>query len=139
MKQALLAFLLLIAAATASAAESYVPTEAERARWTMFDMYSWKIAFLAYKTDHHVFPTVKTLEDARSAVEPMYILHAPMTDAWGHAYRIESDANGFRVVSAGADGVFESDVSNGGALTSFNDDAVATESGNWLFRRWVMK
>lgn len=139
MKRTLLVTVLLLAAAAASAADSYIPTDAERARWTMFDMRSWKTAFYAYKTDHNVYPTVKSLDEARAAVEPMYIRHAPMTDAWGNPYRIESNASGFRIVSAGADGVFESDVSKGGTLPSFNDDAVATESGNWLFRYWEMK
>ncbi len=118
---------------------AYNPTDAERARWTMFDMRSWKTAFYAYKTDQNVYPTVKTLDEARAAVEPMYIKHAPMTDAWGNPYRIESNANSFRIVSAGADGVFQADTSTPGVLQSFNDDAVATESGNWLFRYWEMK
>lgn len=139
MKRFLLVAVLCVTSASAWAASSYVPSDAERARWTMFDMHSWKIALSAYRSDHGVYPTAKTLDEARAAVEPMYIAHAPMTDAWGNPYRIESNATSFQVISAGADGVFERDLSKTGVLPSFNDDAVATESGNWLVRRWNLK
>ena len=118
---------------------AYNPTDAERARWTMFDMRSWKTAFDAYKSDHGQYPSVNSLEQARLAVEPLYIKRSPMTDAWGNSYRIESDGKSFRVISAGADGVFQADTSAGGVLQSFNDDAVINESGKWLFRYWEMK
>ena len=118
---------------------AYNPTDAERARWTMFDIRSWKTAFDAYKSDHGQYPAVTSLEQARAAVEPMYIKRAPMTDAWGIPYRIEADGKSFRVVSAGADGNFQADTSAAGVLQSFNDDAVINESGKWLFRYWEMK
>lgn len=118
---------------------SYIPTDAERARWTMFDMRSWKTALDAYKSDHNAYPAAKTLQEARAAIEPVYILHAPMNDAWGDPYRVESTPTSFRIVSAGADGVFQPDTSATGKLTSFNDDAVATEAGHWLLRYWEMK
>ncbi|SRR5712691_6244928 len=121
------------------AAGAYIPTDAERARWTMHDMQSWKIVFEAYKLDHNEYPQVKTLEEARAIGEPRYIRHAPMNDAWGNTYRIEADGKSYRIVSAGADGVFQTDISAGGVLQSFNDDAVATETGKWLFRSWEMK
>jgi hypothetical protein len=105
----------------------------------MFDMRSWKTVFDAYKLDHGQYPVVRTVEEARAIGEPTYVKHAPMIDAWGRPYHIESDAKSFRIVSAGADGIFQSDVSTGGTLQSFNDDAVATEAGNWLFRHWEMK
>jgi hypothetical protein len=124
---------------TLLAADLYVPTDSERARWTMFDMRSWKTVFDAYKLDHGQYPVVRTVEEARAIGEPTYVKHAPMIDAWGRPYRIESDAKSFRIVSAGADGIFQSDVSTGGTLQSFNEDAVATEAGNWLFRHWEMK
>jgi len=40
----------------------YMPTDAERARWTMFDMRSWKTAFDAYKMDHGAYPNATTFE-----------------------------------------------------------------------------
>ena len=58
-------------------------------------------------TDHGKYPEVKSAEEARAAFEPVYIAHLPMTDAWGRPYAVESDANGFTVVSAGADGKFD--------------------------------
>jgi hypothetical protein len=130
---------ILLFASTAYASETYVPTDAERARWTMSDMMSWKIVFEAYKTDHQAYPVVKSVDEAKAAGEPVYIRHAPMNDAWGHAYRIESDGKTFRVVSAGADRVFQSDISKPGKLESFNDDAVVTNEGRWLNRSWEMK
>lgn len=122
------------------AADPYIPTDAERARWTMHDMQSWRIALDAYKLDHKLYPTAKTPEEARAAVEPIYIFHAPMTDAWGHTYQIESNRNGFRIISAGADGSFQPQTwSVGGRMSSFTADAVATNEGEWLFRFWEMR
>jgi hypothetical protein len=133
------AFALIFFASAAFAADPYVPTDAERARWTMHDMKSWMIVFDAYKLDHKEYPHVATPEEARAIAEPVYIRRAPMTDAWGHPYRIEADGQTFRIVSAGADGVFQTDLSKKGTLASFNDDAVATNEGKWLVRQWEFK
>ena len=49
-------------------------------------------------------------------------------------------ANGFTVASAGADGRFDQQSwSAGGALQSFDDDAMAPQEGRWLFRHWATK
>ena len=130
---------IFLIATAAMAADPYVPTDAERARWTLQDMKSWMIVFEAYKLDHKEYPRLTTLEEARAIGEPLYIRHAPMNDAWGHAYRIQADGATFRIVSAGADGVFQDDVSQKGTLTSFNDDAVATNEDKWPGRRWELK
>ena len=131
------AFLL---ATSAFAADSYCPTDAERARWTMQDMMSWKTVFEAYKLDHKAYPVVSTIEEARAAGEPVYIKHAPMTDAWGRPYRIESDGKTFTIVSAGADGIFKPETwTTGGTVASFDDDAVVTNEGRWWFRKWEFK
>ena len=122
------------------AADPYIPTDAERARWTMHDMQSWRICFAAYKQDHSAYPEAKSAEAAKALFEPIYIQHLPMTDAWGNAYDVKSDAAGFRVVSAGADGKFDrSTWSAEGKQSSFDADAVATNDGRWLFRSWDMK
>ena len=126
-------------ATAAFAADPYIPTDLERARWTMQDMKSWMIVFEAYKQDHQEYPRVATIEEARAIGEPIYIRTAPMHDAWGHPYRIEANGTTFRIVSAGADGVFQADVSQRGPLKSFNDDAVATNEGKWLVRPWELK
>jgi hypothetical protein len=94
----------------------------------MSDMQSWKIVFEAYKVDYNAYPVAKSIEEARKAAEPVYINHAPMTDAWGHQYRIESDGKTFQVVSAGADGVFEND-----------DDAIVSGKTRWPVRRSELK
>src|SRR5437762_2565613 len=80
---------------------AYNPTDAERARWTMHDMQSWRICFAAYKSDHGVYPAVSSTEAAKSLFEPIYVQHLPMTDAWGHPYDVESDAQRFHVVKIG--------------------------------------
>jgi len=124
------AFLLLAA---------YNPTDAERARWTMHDMQSWRICFSAYKLDHSVYPELSSAEAAKALFEPIYVKHLPMTDAWGNAYDVKSSATGFQVVSGGADGKFDpSTWKSGGVQSSFSADAVATEAGRWLFRYWEM-
>jgi len=118
----------------------YSPTNAERARWTMHDMTSWRTCFDAYKLDHGKYPEVTTAEEARAAFEPVYVVHLPMTDAWGRAYAVESDGSKYAVASAGTDGKFDRQSwSTGGALKSFDEDAVVTNEGRWLFRHWAMK
>jgi len=83
---------------------------------------------------------VKSAEEAKAAFEPIYVIHLPMTDAWGNAYTVESSANAYMVVSAGADGKFDKGSwTTGGALPSFDEDAVATNEGRWLFRHWNQK
>jgi hypothetical protein len=141
MKRTLLTLMLATLVTPLFAANGpYAPSDAERARWTMGDMVSWRICFAAYKQDHGKYPEVKSAEEAKAAFEPIYIAHLPMTDAWGRAYAVESNANGFTVVSAGADGKFDKRTwSTGSTLNSFDDDAVATNEGKWLFRHWNLK
>ncbi len=140
MKSILSIGLLLAITLPLLAATPYVPTDAERARWTMLDMNSWKGALAGYAKDHGTYPEATTLEEARKAIEGMYIVHAPMHDAWGNPFRYERTATGYRLVSAGADGAFQSDAwTTGGKQPSFSDDAVVTNEGRWLFRFWDMK
>jgi hypothetical protein len=140
MKKTLLALMVVAIAAPLFAANPYAPTDTERARWTMGDMVSWRICFAAYKQDHGKYPEVKSAEEAKAAFEPIYVAHLPMTDAWGNAYAVQSDANSFTVVSAGSDGKFDKKSwSTGGTLQSFDEDAVATNEGRWLLRHWNMK
>src|SRR5262249_47370794 len=120
----------------------YNPSDLDRARWTMDDMQTWRTAIFAYATDHGVYPEAKTLEALRDAVQPLYIVHAPMVDAWGNAYRYErlDEGKNFRLISAGADGKFDPVTwSVGGSQSSFNADAVITKEGRWLFRFWGLK
>lgn len=141
MKHTLLALIIATVVSPLFAADGlYVPTDAERARWTMSDMVSWRICFAAYKLDHGKYPEVKSPADAKAAFEPVYILHLPTMDAWGRPYAVASDASSFTVASAGADGKFDKQSwSVGAALESFDDDAVATQEGRWLFRHWTLK
>lgn len=131
-----LAFTLFPSSASAGGG-SYVSTDAERARWTMGDMNSWRIVMAAYRQDHGAYPQVSTLEEVRALVEPKYIARAPMHDAWGTPYRYERTAEGFRVVSAGADRQFDATTWDTAARSkSLAEDAVANEQGRWLARCW---
>jgi hypothetical protein len=138
MKRILFALLVTASIPPLFAAGPYVPTDAERARWTMMDMNSWRTALAAYKLDHGAFPQAKTLEAARAAIEPMYIMHTPMHDAWGNPYRYDLDEHGqYRIISAGADGIFEPDSwSATGRTKDLKADAVGTNEGGWLQRSW---
>jgi hypothetical protein len=140
MKKTLLTLLFASIVSPLVANGPYTPTDTERARWTMSDMASWRLCFAAYKQDHGKYPELKSVEDARAAFEPIYISQLPMADAWGRAYAVQANASSYTVVSAGADGKFDkSSWSTGGMLQSFDDDAVATNEGRWLFRHWNLK
>lgn len=141
MKGLLFTLSLLLVATAALAGSNYLPTDAERARWTMSDMQSWRIVLEAYKQDHGTYPKAASLEELRPMVEPVYIRHAPMTDAWGHPYRYAPDAGGTpRLISAGADGKFdEASWATGGRMDSYDADAVMTPPARWMFRSWEFK
>src|SRR5436305_54168 len=132
--------LVLISALVLFLLAAYNPSVAELARWTMYDMVSWKTAVGAYATDHGTYPDATTLEQLRDAVQPIYISHAPMVDAWGNPYRYERTAKGFRLVSSGADGKFDSTTwGNAANQLPFDADAVVTNEGRWLVRSWEFK
>ena len=133
MKKIAFASLLFLVAA-------YVPTDAERARWTLHDMRSWKIALEAYKLDHNRYPAASTIEEVAAAVEPRYIRKAPRTDAWGHPYVYEGTADGFRLVSAGADGkVARQTWSEPGKDLSLEADAAVSADAKFWFRSWTFE
>lgn len=139
MRSLALTFLALAFAASMSAVEPYLPTDAERARWTMSDLTNWSIALEAYKTDYNHYPAGDA-EEIRKAVEPVYINRLPMNDAWGHAYRVESDGKTYRVVSAGRDGKFdERSWSEAAHDLGYDEDAVAASGARWLLRSWKFR
>ena len=140
MKKILLAALILTAGITAQAQGTYQPTDKDRARWTMSDMMSWRMALGAYRQDHGAYPAATTLEQVRAAVEGKYMAIAPMVDAWGNPYRYEAVPDGYRIISSGADGRI--DLQGGaarGRLSSLNEDAVLTHEGGWLQRFWSLE
>lgn len=139
MKKTLLAVIAL-AAFPLLAADAYQPTDIERAGWTSSDMNSLRTALAAYHSDNGTFPDVKTMEEVRAAIEPKYIMHTAVHDAWGHPFHYELHGkDGYRLVSAGADGKFQPE---GWSLTGrnpdLNVDAVATEEGRWLQLSWKL-
>ena len=132
-------FLSVFLSTTLEAGSGYIPTDAERARWTMQDMRSWSIVLAAYQADYGKFPVASSLEALVPQIQPVYIRYAPVTDAWGNPYRVAVDANGqvTGVVSAGADGKFdEKSWTVSGEQESFEADAVATAAAGRMFRRW---
>src|ERR1041385_7039549 len=138
MKKLATLILVLAAAPALLAAPPYAPTDAERARWSYFDMRSIAICLEAYATDHKQYPEVRSVDALLPLVQPMYVIAFPAHDAWGHPYRIESTAKGYRIVSAGADGVFdESTWSTAAKDLPATADAVY-ENGQFV-RSWSFK
>lgn len=133
--------ILTITALVAQAADApYVPTDAERARWTLQDMRSWKIALDAYNMDNKSYPAAGSLKEAAAAVEGKYINAVPMHDAWGNAYVYEQTESGFRVVSSGADGRFDrKSWATAGQLDSLDADAVVTNEEKFWLRSWKFR
>lgn len=118
----------------------YAPTDAERARWTMSDMLSWRTALEAYARDHKSYPAAVTIDELRAAIEGKYMLVAPVHDAWGNPYRYERVGDGFRLVSGGADARFDSTTwSKPGRSESLADDAVMSNEGGFLVRSWSLQ
>ncbi len=130
--------ILLAALTLVLAGGAYLPTDAERARWTMSDMTSWRTALEAWAHDHgNAYPAAANIDELRKEIEGRYMIVAPAKDAWGRAYRYQRNGDGFRLVSAGADGTFdESAWSAPGRAKSLSDDAVMNERG---FRAWSLE
>ena len=120
---------------------TYVPNDAERAHWTLYDMRVIRTAVEGYAHVHNEYPVAKTMEDLRSAVQPDFIRILPMNDAWGTPFLYERDEKaGYRVVSAGSDGKFDRATwSTGGTTTSYSDDGVANGDRAGWFRYWEAK
>jgi len=128
----------LIVAALLLAAATHKPTDAERARWTYYDMRSIQTAIEAYATDHNRYPDVKDMSALLPLVQPIYIMTLPTHDAWGHPYRIETTEKSYRIISAGADGKFdESSWGTPGKNLAFDADAVI-DHGKFT-RQWAFK
>lgn len=118
----------------ASAENTYAPSDAERARWTIGDMHSWAICFGAYQKDHNAFPVTATLPQIAALFQPVYIRVLPLRDAWGTPYLVVSDGTHFRVISAGADREFDRTTWDTPARNlDFGADAVVSDS---VHRTW---
>ena len=76
---------------------------------TMADMRALATAIEARATDTNDYPDTADMESLRKLVEPTYIKHMPAQDAWGHPFVYVGAPNKqqYRIVSAGADGIFE--------------------------------
>jgi hypothetical protein len=119
----------------------YLPTDAERARWTMSDMRSLATALEAYAIDNHkTYPAALTIDALVPLIQPSYMRKAHATDAWGRSYVYVSahDRTSYQLVSAGSDGKTDSNTwATAGMLADFDEDAVV-DSGSvtrpWPFR-----
>ena len=137
-KLSLLALILAAAVPTLFAADTYKPTDSERARWTYSDIRSIATALEAYATDHKQYPEASGVEAIAPLVQGIYIIAFPAHDAWGTPYRIESTAKGYRIISAGSDGTFdEASWSTAAKNLPASADAVY-ENGKFL-RAWSFK
>ncbi|HKS23606.1 MAG TPA: type II secretion system protein GspG [Thermoanaerobaculia bacterium] len=78
-------------------------------RRTVADMRMLATALEARATDTNAYPESCDLETLRRLLESTYIQHMPMRDGWGHAYLYVGSPHRseYRIVSAGADGIFE--------------------------------
>lgn len=80
---------------------------------TMADMRLIATAVEAYSTDNddEKYPAATSLDALRKDLEPTYVRTLPVKDVWGNAYSysVSDDRLSYRIVSAGADGVFEWD------------------------------
>lgn len=130
----------LMAAAVYAGDASYMPTDAERARWTLQDMRSWKIALDAYKIDNKSYPVANSLQEAAAAIQGVYIAKVPVHDAWGRPYVFERTETGFMLVSGGADGKFDRTTwAIPGQQDSLDADAVVSDEAKFWLRSWKFR
>jgi hypothetical protein len=95
---------------------SEVMEEGEKKRpWrrTTADMRSLATAVEAYSTDQsdETYPVATDLAGLKTALKDVYMKNFPEKDMWGHPYEyvVSPDRKHYRIVSAGADGIFDWD------------------------------
>ena len=117
------------------------PSNADRARKTLYAMRVIRTAVEGYAGAHNAWPEAKSMEELRALVEPQFVKTLPLRDEWGTPFIFELDPSaGYRVISAGADGVFDRrSWSVAGITASFDDDAVANGDRAGFFRSWEVK
>lgn len=85
----------------------------KRTPWepTMADVRTVATAVEAYSTDENKYPDAATWSDLGKVLSPTYVKTMPQKDGWGneYAYVVSDDKQRYRIVSSGADGVFEWD------------------------------
>ncbi|HEX2123100.1 MAG TPA: DUF2059 domain-containing protein [Thermoanaerobaculia bacterium] len=76
---------------------------------TMADMRSLAVSLEARATDVNEYPETMSMTALQPLISPVYIRNVPMRDAWGNEFKYigSPDKAHYRIVSAGADGVFE--------------------------------
>ncbi len=76
---------------------------------TMAEMRSLATAIEARATDTNEYPETMNMTALQPLISPVYIRNVPMRDAWGNEFKYigSPDKLHYRIVSAGADGVFE--------------------------------
>jgi len=106
-------------------------TQIAKQRRTMAEMSSVEAEVESYRASHHALPQTVT----------------PRSDAWDHPLRYAHDADNYWIISAGKDGVFETDTPQeyGSAVTRNFDTDLVIRNGEWLrgesrrahaFQRW---
>jgi len=77
-------------------------------RPTMADMRSIATAIESYAIDHDAYPCPRPglvpLSEVSELLEPVYIRDLPLQDGWGHPFLFSCSAEGYGIVSLGADG-----------------------------------
>ena len=106
MSRRVLAFALLFATATSSGA-SDTPRPVAK---TIADMRTMAAAVESYALDHRRYPPTSDFSQLVGLLVSKYLLpDGPILDGWGAPYKYLATPDGchYRILSAGADGVFE--------------------------------
>lgn len=98
---------------------------------SMADLRSIGTAIEEYSITHDVYPEAGDIQALRAVLEPEYLDAVPIQDGWGNDFGVGSSPEGYALVSAGKDGVF--DDCHQGTTTDFDDDICFA---NGVFVQW---
>jgi hypothetical protein len=101
--------------------------DSPEAHRTTVDMRFLSNAIEAYDIDNVQYPPVKTMEELRAKLSPIYLKTVPMKDAWGttFAYRyVNGKDPHYRVISAGPDRKFHPSSLNMTKKPAKSDDII---------------
>jgi hypothetical protein len=121
-------------------AQTYCKNEAQKQ--TLMTILSIVTAAQAYRADEYKFPQAASIGEFAKIVVPAYMAKCPTKDAWGNEIylAVSEDREHIRVVSPGADGMYEPESKDFGSTSvrivpchDLNADIIWQDDG------WVQK
>ena len=99
---------------------------------TMGDLRAIAVALESYDIDQSGFPSATDIAAMQAVLDPTYIRHMPVADAWGHAFVAWSGGGDYTLGSEGKEGTGGLVACAGSPRCNAFDDAIIYSNGQFL-------